>query len=143
MIIHTFHPRSSLRFTSLRFTSLHFTSLHFTSLHFPFLTSLHFWTFRHHAPTELLPFSLLTITYSTFFLKICDLQLPVASASADSWLVPQFDCPIYNEVFTDVCMRIVRTSISFSTADIRFVTSSSSSVKTHYTILCYSYHAFS
>ena len=27
MIIHTFHPRSSLHFTSLHFTSLHFTSL--------------------------------------------------------------------------------------------------------------------
>ena len=68
MIIHTYHRRSSLHFTSLlttphfslpstyrrfmitlqihftlllHFTSLHYTSLHFTSLHF---TSLHFTT---------------------------------------------------------------------------------------------------
>ena len=49
MIIHTFHPRLSLRFTSLHFLSLPFTSHPFTSLHFtscPFpslyITSLHF-----------------------------------------------------------------------------------------------------
>ena len=36
VIIHTFHPRSSL----------HFTSLHFSPLHSPFVTSPHFWMFR-------------------------------------------------------------------------------------------------
>jgi len=136
MIIHTFHPRSPLRFTSL-----HFTSLHFTTLHFPFFTPLHFWPFRHHASQN--PSLLLTYNYSPN-----TLSKNVWFAVESRWrlcsqFIPQFDCPIYKGVFTDVCMRIVRTYTSFSTAGIRFETSSSSRVQTHYTVLCYSYHAFS
>jgi hypothetical protein len=74
MIIHTFHPRSSL----------HSASLHCTTLRSPFFTSLHFWTFRHHA-SKTLHFSSLIITLLTLFLKRCDLQgLEAASASAGS-----------------------------------------------------------
>ena len=56
--MHTFHQRSSLHFTSLHFTTLRFTLLHLTSLpvtslHSQFCTSLHFWTFRHHASLNL------------------------------------------------------------------------------------------
>jgi len=98
MIIHTIHPRSS----SLHFTSLHFTSHHITSLHFTphFSLPCIFWTFRHH-PSKTLHFPSFVITSLTLFLKICDLQRKVASASAGIWF--QFDCPIYKGVFTDIC----------------------------------------
>ena len=99
MIIHTFHKRSPLHFTSLHFTSLHITSLHFTSLHFtplhftshhfttlyfislhsPFFTSVHLWKFRHHTSKNI-HFSSLIITLLSLFTKICALQGKVASA---------------------------------------------------------------
>jgi len=47
-VIHTFHLRSSLHFTSL-----HITSLLFTTLHSPMFTSMHFSTFRNHASKPL------------------------------------------------------------------------------------------
>jgi hypothetical protein len=104
MIIHTFHPRLSLHFTSHHFTSHHFTSLHITSLHLtslhfishqfisphfttlysPFFTSVHFPTFRQQR-SKTLHFSSPIITPLTLFLKICDLQQKVVSASAGSW----------------------------------------------------------
>jgi hypothetical protein len=65
MIIHTFHRRSSLRFTSFHFTVLHYIS------HPIFFISLHFWGFRHH-PSKTLHFSLLVITFLILYLKICD-----------------------------------------------------------------------
>jgi hypothetical protein len=74
----TFHPRSSLHFTSLTLPSSHLTSYLFTTHHSPFFTSLHLWTFRHHS-------SPLIITVLTVFLKICNLQGTVVSASAASW----------------------------------------------------------
>jgi hypothetical protein len=61
---------------------------------------LHFWTFRHHS-SKTLHFSSFIVTALTLFLKICDLQGKVASASAGGWF--QFDCPIYKGVFTDIC----------------------------------------
>ena len=98
MIIHTIHPRSSS--SSLHLPSLHFASHHFTTLHSPFFTSPNFWTFRHHS-SKTLHFSLFIITTLTLFLKICDLQRKVASASAGSLF--QFGGPIYKGVFTDIC----------------------------------------
>jgi hypothetical protein len=63
--------------------SHHFASIHITALHSPFFTSLHFWTFRHH-PSKTLHFFYLIISFLTLFIKICDLQGKVASASAGS-----------------------------------------------------------
>ena len=74
--------------------------MHFTIYHCPFLTPLHFWTVRHHPP-KTLHFSSLKITFLTLFLKTRDLQQKVASLCIQ--LCPQFDCPIYKAVFTDVC----------------------------------------
>ena len=68
VIKYSFHQRSSLHFTSLHSTSLYVTP-HF---HFPLFWTLHF--------------SSLIITYLPLFLKMCDLQARVASASAGSWL---------------------------------------------------------
>jgi hypothetical protein len=53
-------------------------------LHPQFSTSLHFRTFRHHASKDL-HFPSLTITFLTLFLKTCELQQEVASASAGTW----------------------------------------------------------
>ena len=47
MIIRTFHPSSSLHFTSFNFPSLHFTELHYTS--FPIFHVAALRKFRHHA----------------------------------------------------------------------------------------------
>jgi len=94
MIIHTFHPRSSLHFPSLPppslpFPSLHFSSLHVTSLHhtsLPIFDFLHFWTFLHHASKTLYFSSLiLVVTFLTCFLKMYDIQGKVAIASPGSW----------------------------------------------------------
>jgi len=60
--------------------SLRFISLHFTPLHSLFFISQHFWNFRHHT-SKTLHFSTLIIS----FLKICDWQWKVRSASAVSW----------------------------------------------------------
>ena len=95
--MNTFHR---LHFTSFYFVSLHFTSQHFTTLHPPFFTTLHFWTFRHHT-SKTLHFSLI-INFITEFLKICDLQGESHQRFCRQ-LVPQFDCPVYNGVFTDIC----------------------------------------
>ena len=65
-------------------TSLYFISLHFTTLLSPFFISLYFWTFRHHT-SKTLHFSTLNITFLNLFLRICDLQWKVASASADNF----------------------------------------------------------
>ena len=93
----------------------HFTSLLFTTLHSPFFTAHHFWTFRHH-PSKTLNFSALLITFRTLFLKVCDLQEKVASASAGS-------C-IYKGLFTDICSLFpVISSFDFVQGK-RFISSS-------------------
>ena len=94
MIINTFHQWSSHHFTSLPIPSFHypslyiislqFTSPHFTTLHSPFFKHLHFWTFHHHT-SKTTHFSLLTITFLTLLLKVCNLQGKVTSTSAGGW----------------------------------------------------------
>ena len=83
MIIHTFHPRSSLHFTSLHFTSLSITALHCTLLlifYFPALLDVSSPPFKN-------PSILLTYIYfpNPLSNKICDIQGKVASSSAGCW----------------------------------------------------------
>jgi len=78
------HPPSPKNITSFHFTSIHNTLFNLNILHSPLFTSVHLWTFRHH-PSKTVHFSSLIITLLNLFLKICNLQGEVASASAGTW----------------------------------------------------------
>ena len=107
MIVHTYHHRSSLQFTSLPFKSLHFTSLQIASLHFTFLqiTSLHFFPSNHftslqisslHFPSDRfssLPFKSLHFT-SLAFKSLQFTSLPFKSLQFTSFHYTTF--PIFH-----------------------------------------------
>jgi len=125
----TFRHHPSLHSTFGRFvTTLPFTPLLDVSST-PF-HSLHFWTFRHHPSlhstfgrfvttlpfTPLLgvlslPFPSFSLTYN-YFLNVF---LKIWFTRQSPWrlcrqLVPQFDCPIYRGVFTDIFSLLLLSS---------------------------------
>ena len=100
MIIHIFHQRSSRHITSHHFTSLHITSLHITSHHFK---SLHIASLLDvSSPPFNNPSLLLTCNYFPNPLSKNTRFTGESRQCPCSQSVPQFDCPIYKALFTDI-----------------------------------------